>query len=145
MSYNGTLKQFYNPERQELLMLEFKLLGLKPEQIFDLKWSQIKHCRVFIGKRSKKIDRELWIELYKADGSRATIPSFPYSFSLRDERLPFVFYKKLPTCRTEAIRYGLDEIYEICKLKRKNDRKSLWKLLTRTESCANMRVSSEAH
>ena len=146
----GVLQKFYREDRQWRLIKELAEAGLSPEQIYSLKWSEIRHGRAMVGgKNGKKLSRELWLELYRVSSWRCSIPSFPYSFAMRNQRMPFVVYKEIPTVRwPDGVRFEIGEIYEACGKKQKNSEgiaKCLRKVLTFQNRYAKLRTSSEAH
>lgn len=51
---NGYIYTFYQLDRQNQLCQQLKKMGLKYQEIADLKWSQIRGPYLMVGKRKKK-------------------------------------------------------------------------------------------
>lgn len=137
----GFIYQFYQPERQQELCRQLKKLGLRFSEIAELEWSQIRHGRIVIGKREKRLPVDLWRELWKVGNVRHQ--QFPDGrFSDRDGLFPFVLYHQFPSGYRYGIKYNEDDVREACGKARKNRE---GKALTFLTNRANIRVSNEAH
>ena len=145
---NGYIYTFYQLDRQNQLCRQLKKMGLKYQEIADLKWSQIHGPYLMIGKRKKKIPRELRIELLKVSGVRHLMPCFPdHLYSSRDFYMPYILYLVLPSFSIKTgVKYEVEDVMAACgkvpKSKIKNhERKPLTFIWRR----AILRTSNEAH